>query len=75
MVFEKVVKEYERFKKRLFRSEGMAERLKEVIALEISELLIALPPCFGSLDEFPEPVAECRNVHVRTLYCPCKVSS
>lgn len=31
-------------------SEALAERLKEVISSDISELLIGLPDCFGSLD-------------------------
>jgi glycosyltransferase family protein len=40
------------------RSPELALRLKEVIASDISNLLIALPPCFGSLDNYLPPVAD-----------------
>jgi len=33
----------------------LAERLKEVIASDISNLLIGLPPCFASLDNYVPP--------------------
>lgn len=38
------------------RSPQLAERLKEVIASDISNLLIGLPDCFSSLDNFVPPV-------------------
>lgn len=38
------------------RSSELAERLKEVIASENSNLLIGLPDCFSSLDNFEPPV-------------------
>ncbi len=40
------------------RSAKLAERLKEVIASDIPNLLIGLPPCFGALDSFLPPVAD-----------------
>jgi len=39
-------------------SPAIAGRLAEVIRSREADLLIALPPCFGSLDHFLEPVAE-----------------
>jgi glycosyltransferase family protein len=39
------------------RSPELAQRLKKVIASDIQNLLIALPPCFGSLDKYLPPVA------------------
>jgi glycosyltransferase family protein len=40
------------------RSPELAARLKEVIASRLPNLLIALPPCFGSLDDYLPPVAD-----------------
>ena len=40
------------------RSEEIANRLKEVIASENPNLMVALPPCFGSLDNYLPPVAD-----------------
>jgi glycosyltransferase family protein len=40
------------------RSEKMALHLKEVIASDLSNLLIALPPCFGFMDNFMPPVLD-----------------
>jgi len=39
------------------RNGELAVRLKEVLSSELSNLLVALPPCFGSLDHFLPPVA------------------
>jgi glycosyltransferase family protein len=39
-------------------SPKLALRLKEVIASDNPNLLIALPPCFGSLDNYLPPVAD-----------------
>ena len=39
------------------RNSELAVRLKEVLISDIDNLLIALPPCFGSLDHFLPPVA------------------
>jgi glycosyltransferase family protein len=36
----------------------LAQRLKEVIASDISDLLIALPDCFGPLDDYVPPVID-----------------
>jgi glycosyltransferase family protein len=40
------------------RSPKLALRLKEVISSDNSNLLIALPPCFGALDNYLPPVAD-----------------
>jgi glycosyltransferase family protein len=40
------------------RSPKLALRLKEVIASDNPNLLIALPPCFGSMDNYLPPVAD-----------------
>lgn len=40
------------------RNAALAVRLKEVLASQLDNLLIALPPCFGSLDHFLPPVAD-----------------
>jgi glycosyltransferase family protein len=40
------------------RSLKLALRLKEVIASDNPNLLIALPPCFGSMDSFLPPAAD-----------------
>ena len=40
------------------RSVKLAQRLKEVIASDISNLLIGLPPCFGSLDDYVPTVID-----------------
>ncbi len=40
------------------RSDKLAQLLKEVIASEVPNLLIALPPCFGALDNYLPPVAD-----------------
>ncbi len=39
------------------RNGELAVRLREVLASELPNLLIALPPCFGTLDHFLPPVA------------------
>jgi glycosyltransferase family protein len=41
-----------------FRSGELAFRLKEVIASDVQNLLIALPPCFGSMDNYLPPVVD-----------------
>jgi len=40
------------------RSPELAMRLKEVIASDILNLLIGLPPCFGSMEEYLPPVRD-----------------
>lgn len=40
------------------RSPQLATRLKEIIASDNQNLLIALPPCFGAMDDYLPPVAE-----------------
>jgi len=40
------------------RSPELAMRLKEVIASDIPNLLIGLPPCFGSMEEYLPPVRD-----------------
>ncbi|MFC1677250.1 GT-D fold domain-containing glycosyltransferase [Planctomycetota bacterium] len=37
------------------RSPELAERLKEVVSSDLPNLLVGLPPCFGSLNGFIEP--------------------
>ena len=37
------------------RSPNLTLRLKEVIASDIPDLLIGLPPCFGALDDYYIP--------------------
>ena len=39
------------------RNADLAVRLREVLNSDLPDLLIALPPCFGSLDHFLPPVA------------------
>lgn len=39
------------------RNGDLAMRLKEVLTSDVANLLVALPPCFGSLDHFLPPVA------------------
>ncbi len=40
------------------RDPKLAQRLKEVLTSENQNLLIGLPPCFGSLDEFTAPTID-----------------
>jgi glycosyltransferase family protein len=54
------------------RSPELALRLKEVIGSDNPNLMIALPPCFGSLEHFLPPVAEfwikCMSRKRETIY-------
>lgn len=40
------------------RNSALAERLKEVLSSQLPDLLVALPPCFGALDQIVEPSAD-----------------
>jgi len=54
------------------RSGELAVRLREVITSDLPDLLIGLPPCFGSLDHYLPPVADfwrkCMSRKRQTIY-------
>ena len=54
------------------RSGELAQRLQEVLASDVPNFLIGLPPCFGALDHFLPPVADfwikCMSRKRETIY-------
>jgi len=40
------------------RNASLAKRLKEVLTSDMSNLLVALPPCFGAMDDYLPPVLD-----------------